>query len=377
MIVGGGRVLTPDGALDNGSVTIDGLLITRVGRRDGTVDVDAGGGWIVPGFIDLQINGAHGIDVTTQPERIDELGATLVRYGVTAFVPTVITCSQPVRRVALAAWAARDPAGTPAAAVPLGLHIEGPMLSPARKGAHPAKLLAPPSADLIDGWSPETGVVLATVAPELPGAIAVIAELAARGVVVSIGHTDGSSADFAAGRAAGARYVTHLFNAMRPFSHRDPGPIGAALADDDVVVGLICDGLHVDPIAVRFAFRALGAARLNLVTDAISALGDGAGVGAGRLGSVAVTIDADGVRNADGVLAGSTLSLDRAVRNLVAFTGCAVADAVATVTSTPADLLGLSERGRLVPGKRADITVLDGDLFVIATVVGGEVAWRS
>ncbi|HEY5876262.1 MAG TPA: N-acetylglucosamine-6-phosphate deacetylase [Ilumatobacteraceae bacterium] len=375
MIVGGGRVLTPDGALDDGSVTIDGRLITSISRRDGTVDVDAGGGWIVPGLIDLQINGAHGIDVTTQPDRIDELGATLVRYGVTAFVPTVITCAEPVRRAALAAWAARDPAGAPAAAVPLGLHIEGPMLSPARKGAHPATLLAAPSADMIDGWSPETGVVLATIAPELPGAIEVITELAVRGVVVSIGHTDGSSADFARARAAGARYVTHLFNAMRPFSHRDPGPIGAALADDDVVVGVICDGLHVDPIAVRFAFRALGAARLNLVTDAVSALGVGAG--AGRLASVAVTIGADGVRNADGVLAGSTLSLDRAVRNLIAFTGCEVADAVATVTSTPADLLGLADRGRLVPGRRADITVLDGDLCVIATVVGGEVAWRS
>jgi N-acetylglucosamine-6-phosphate deacetylase len=251
------------------------------------------------------------------------------------------------------------------------------MLSPARRGAHPANLLAAPSADLIDGWSPATGVVLATVAPELPGATAVITELAARGVVVAIGHTDGSSADFAGARAAGARYVTHLFNAMRPFSHRDPGPIGAALADDDVVVGLICDGLHVDPIAVRFAFRALGAARLNLVTDAISALGIGDGDGAGRLGSVDVTIGVDGVRNADGVLAGSTVSLDRAVRNLVAFTGCEVADAVATVTSTPADLLGLADRGRLASGKRADVTVLDGDLCVIATVVGGEVAWRS
>ena len=376
MIVGGGRVLTPNGVLDDGAVTTDGGFITLVDRRDGVVDVDAGGGWIVPGYIDVQINGAHGIDVTTQPDRIDELGAALVQHGVTAFLPTVITCSERVRRAALAAWAARNPTGAPAA-VPLGLHIEGPMLSPARRGAHPAELLAAPSADLIDGWSPENGVLLATVAPELPGAIAVIAELAARGVVVSIGHTDCSAADFAAARAAGARYVTHLFNAMRPFSHRDPGPIGAALADDDVVVGLICDGIHVDPIAVRFALRALGTARLNLVTDAIAALGVDTGAGAGRLGSVDVTIGADGVRNADGVLAGSTLSLDRAVRNLVAFSGCDVAAAVATVTSTPADLLGLADRGRLAPGMRADATVLDGDLRVIATVVGGEVAWRS
>ena len=172
-------------------------LIARVDAGDGRSMSTRGGGWIVPGFIDVQINGAHGIDVTTEPERIDELGAALVRYGVTAFVPTVITCPEPVRRAALAAWAARDPAGR-RARCRSACTSKGRCSSPARKGAHPADLLAAPSADLIDGWSPETGVVLATIAPELPGAIDVIAELVARGVVVSIGHTDGSAADFAA-----------------------------------------------------------------------------------------------------------------------------------------------------------------------------------
>ncbi len=180
MIVGGGRVLTPDGVVDDGAVTTDDDLITRIGPATGPLDIDARGGWIVPGFIDLQINGAHGIDVTTEPDRIDELGAALVRYGVTAFVPTVITCTEPVRRAALAAWAERDATAAPGA-VPLGLHIEGPMLSPARKGAHPADLLVAPSSELIDGWSRDAGVVLATVAPELPGATDVIAELTARG----------------------------------------------------------------------------------------------------------------------------------------------------------------------------------------------------
>ena len=258
-------------------------------------------------------------------------------------------------------------------AVPLGLHLEGPMLSPVRKGAHPADLLAAPSAELIDGWSADAGVVLATVAPELPGADDVIAELVpARRRRVDRPHRRQRRRLLRRLRR-GARYVTHLFNAMRPFSHRDPGPIGAALADDEVVVGLICDGVHVDPVAVRMAARALGPGRLNLVTDAISALG----VEAGRLGSVDVTVGADGVRNADGVLAGSVLTLDQAVRNLVAFTGWDVPAAIATVTSTPADLLGLADRGRLVAGMRADVTVLDSDLGVTATIVGGEVAWRS
>ena len=366
-----GAILTPDGVLPDGCLTLDGGVIAEV-ARGGAAAADVAGDWVVPGFIDVQINGAHGIDVTTQPERMGELGAALAQYGVTAFVPTVITCSPSTRAAALASW--REGV-TSSGAVPLGLHLEGPMLSAARKGAHPAAHLTPPSAAVIDEWAPETGVIVATIAPELPGAIDLVATLAARGVVVSIGHTDADAATFALARAAGARYVTHLFNAMRPFSHRDPGPIGAALADADVIVGLICDGIHVDPVAVAMAWRALGPDRLNLVTDAVAALG--AHDEPVSLGSVGVTVGSDGIRNADGVLAGSNLSLDAAVRNLVAFTGCTVAEAVATVTSTPARLLRLADRGRLVPGARADVTVLDGDLHVVATIVGGEVAWRS
>ena len=241
------------------------------------------------------------------------------------------------------------------------------MLSPVRRGAHPADHLAAPDRALVEGWSAADGVALVTIAPELPGALDVIAALVTRGVVVSIGHTDCSAAQFAAARVAGARYVTHLFNGMRPFAHRDPGPVGSALTDDEVVVGLICDGIHVDPVAVRLAWRALGPHRLNLVTDAVG----------GRLGVDSLDVSGGEVRNAEGVLAGSVLSLDEAVRNLVAFTGCSVPDAVATVTSTPANLLGLADRGRLVAGARADVTVLDPALRVIATVVGGEVAWRS
>jgi N-acetylglucosamine-6-phosphate deacetylase len=218
-------------------------------------------------------------------------------------------------------------------------------------------------------------VVLVTLAPELPGALELISSLTERGVVVALGHTDGTAEQFAAGIGAGARYVTHLFNGMRPFGHRDPGPIGATLADEAVIAGLICDGIHVDPIAVRMAWRSLGPERLNLVTDAVAVLG--AAPAMARLGSVDVTVDGGGVRTAGGVLAGSNLSLDQAVRNLVAFTGCSVLDAVRTVTATPAQLLGLTERGALSPGRRGDVTVLGAELDVVATVVGGELAWRS
>jgi N-acetylglucosamine-6-phosphate deacetylase len=379
LVVAGGSVIGPAAVIDRGDVVVRDGQVVSVGATgefelppDAAV-IDATGCWVSPGFIDVQLNGGHGIDLTTEPGRAEELGGFLPRYGVTSFVPTIITCDDEQRSAALTWWAQRD--GSGAGAVALGLHLEGPMLSPARRGAHPSGLLRDPAPALIDGWTRASGVLLATLAPELPDALETIAALSARGVVVSIGHTDCTAEEFAAGRDAGATYVTHLFNAMRPFSHRDPGPIGAALADDAVVAGLICDGIHVDPVAVRMAWRALGPERLNLVTDAVAVLG--AGPGEARLGAVKVTVDERGVRTADGVLAGSDLSLDRAVRNLVAFTGCSVPDAVTTVTATPARLLGLADRGRLERGARADVSVLDGELAVVATIVGGEVAWRS
>jgi N-acetylglucosamine-6-phosphate deacetylase len=354
-----GHVLTPDGVVD-GAVVMERGRIASIEPAAGVPDR-----WVAPGFIDLQINGAEGIDVTSQPERIGALAALLPRAGVTAFLPTVVTCPPAVRERALAAFVALDPGP---GAVPLGLHLEGPMLSPIRRGAHPEAFLAAPDAAVIAAWSAEAGVAMATIAPELPGALDVISALAGRGVTVSIGHTDADATTFAAGLAAGAVAVTHLFNAMRPFSHRDPGPIGATLADGEVVAGLICDGVHVDPVAVRMAWRALGPDRLALVTDTVAAA---------RLGSVGLEVEGGAVRTADGVLAGSVLSLDEAVRNLVAFTGCPLADAIATVTSTPARVLGLVDRGRLECGARADVAVLDVRLHVTETIVGGEVAWRS
>ena len=232
------------------------------------------------------------------------------------------------------------------------------------------------SVDLIAGWGPSSGVVLATVAPELPGALAVIEELTGRGVVVSLGHTDASAEQFAAGLAAGATYVTHLFNAMRPFNHRDPGPIGATLADGTVVAGLICDGIHVDPVAVRMAWQALGSARLNLVTDAVEVLGLDPEARAGSAASTSrPTRPVCGRRTASWPAATSR-STKQSATSLTS-PGCPVVEALATVTSTPADLLHLADRGRLVVGGRADVTVLDSSLEVTATIVGGELAWSS
>lgn len=347
-------MLTPDGVVV-GEVLGAGGVVVEVRPIDPAVAPDR---WVCPGFVDLQINGSHGVDVGTAPGRTAELAARLPAEGVTAFLPTVITGPDAARADAIATVSSL---AVPAdAAAPLGLHLEGPVLAATRRGAHPAEHLRDPAAVAGERWARAGGVAMATLAPELPGALELIAELTAAGVVVALGHTDATTDEFQAGLDAGATHVTHLFNAMRPFGHRDPGPIGVTLADDTVTAGLICDLVHVAPVAVRMAWRALGPDRLALVTDAVSARGTGA--------------FPDGVRTATGGLAGSTLTLDAAVRNLVATTGASVPDAIRTVTATPAAVLGLSDRGRLVPGARADLTVLDHELRVVEVRVGGEPA---
>jgi N-acetylglucosamine-6-phosphate deacetylase len=347
-VAAAGMVLTPDGVVP-GEVMVDDGVVVDV-RRTGK---DAPTQWVCPGFVDLQVNGSHGIDVATAPDRLGELGRLLLAEGTTAFLPTVVTGPDVVRDRAI--LVARAAATSVAGALPLGLHLEGPMISRRRRGAHREEHIAHVAGCPTSNWTPAAGVRLVTLAPELPGALELIAELTAVGVVVALGHTDAGADEFQAGLDAGATYVTHLFNAMRPFSHRDPGPIGVVLADDEVVAGLICDRIHVDPVAVRMAWRSLGPDRLNLVTDAVAARATGT--------------FPDGVRLHDGTLAGSTLTLDGAMRNLVAITGASVPDAVRTITSTPARVLGLTDRGRIAPGCRADLTVLDDDLSVVDTIL--------
>lgn len=295
----------------------------------------------VPGLVDAQVNGAAGIDLTAEPHRLWEVAAALPAYGVVAFVPTVITSDPAAREQALATFRAGPPAGW-SGAEPLGLHFEGPMIAPGRKGAHPERWLRPPSLDLVDGWSREAGVLMATVAPELPGALEVIAALASRDVVVSVGHTDATAAQVAAAVEAGARCVTHLGNAMRPLLPREPGPVGAAFGGDGLVAGLIVDGHHLDPLFVRTAWRALGPDRFLLVSDTTAALG--LPDGRTRLGDQDVVVAGGTVRLADGTLAGSAASVLDGLRVLVAQTGCSPAEAVATATTTPLALLGLPPR---------------------------------
>ncbi len=295
----------------------------------------------VPGLVDLQVNGVAGHDLTSAPERLWDVAAALPAYGVTAFLPTVVTSDPSVPARAMAVLAAGPPPGW-VGAEPLGLHLEGPMLAPTRTGAHPPQWLRDPSPELVAGWSREAGVAMVTLAPELPGALEVVAALVERGVVVSVGHTDATAAQVLAAVAAGARCATHLGNAMPPVLAREPGPVGAALGGSDLVAGLIVDGHHLDPLFVRTAWRSLGPDRFLSVSDTTAALG--LPDGPTRLGDQDVVLDAGTVRLLDGTLAGSASSLLDCLRVLVATTGCTVEEAVATATTTPLRLLGLPPR---------------------------------
>jgi N-acetylglucosamine-6-phosphate deacetylase len=400
MLLRGGDVLLPDRTVVAADVLVEGdrIAAIRQRRHDGTspttaADVpqlDVTGHLVAPGFLDLQLNGGYGHDVTSDARCIPELARRLPSTGVTAFLPTVVTSPAVARERALDVMAellarrdqrgqsgdevdASDRTAGGAGAVPLGLHFEGPVLAGDRRGAHRAEFLGLPDEAELGRWTRSGGLALVTLAPEVPGAIDLIARLTAAGVTVSIGHTGCTPAEFAAARAAGATAVTHLFNAMAPFSHRAPGPIGATLADPTVIAGLIVDGIHVDPTAVTMAWRALGPERTCLVTDAVAALGMPDGTL--TLGGREIQVGPDGVRTPEGVLAGSNLTLDRAVRNLVAFTGCTTAEAISSVTTVPARLLGLTDRGRVEEGARADLVVLDRSLHPRRTIVGGRLVF--
>ena len=271
-------IYTPDQVIANGAVLAEDGVIVAVGLASDVPccsdaeQIDAAGLILAPGFIDLQINGAFGDDFTADPATIWRVAEGLPRYGVTAFLPTIIT--SPLEQVAAGQRIVTE--GEPAGfrgARPLGLHVEGPFLNPQKKGAHNPVYLRLPSVEAVAGWSPATGVRLVTLAPELPGALEVIVALSDRGVLVSEGHSMATYDQAVAGFDAGARYGTHLFNAMPALGHRDPGLPGALLTDERATVGFIADGVHTHPSMIKLVWQALGGARLNLVTDAMAALG--------------------------------------------------------------------------------------------------------
>ncbi len=365
-----GSELTP------GTVVVEDGRIVRVTReaRDGDlpgVILDAA--IIAPGFIDLQVNGGFGVEVGDDPAAIRHLSLLLPRTGVTSFLPTVVTAPTDFYPRAYAAFQeATDGPVTGARA--RGLHLEGPFLSPARKGAHRLDLIEAADPRLLEELPPGEVVRLVTLAPDRAGAMERIRLLRRRGIVVSLGHADASYEVFERGVDAGATMATHLYNAMSPFGHRAPGTIGAALVDDRVVVGLIADGVHSHAASLALAVRAKGAERIALISDMISAAG--MGPGEYRLGGQMVTVDGRSARLSDGTLAGAIITMDEAVRNAVAWGRATPGEALRMASMTPADALELAHAGRLEVGCDADLALLDDALQVEATIIAGRIVYQ-
>jgi N-acetylglucosamine-6-phosphate deacetylase len=334
-----------------------------------------GKGWLVaPGFIDLQLNGGYGFDFTQQPDTIPAVAARLPETGVVAFLPTFITSplAEYPAKLDLTAAAGREITG----AFVLGAHLEGPFLNPAKCGAHRADLFVAPEPAALAALSPLAAIRLVTLAPEQPAGLAAIRWLREQGIVVSMGHSAATTAEALAAIEAGVGYGTHLFNAMRPLDHREPGLAGVLLTSTTTRCGLIVDGIHVHPRMVQLAWQSRGAAGLTLVTDAMAALGMPPGQYA--IGGQEVRVDQTGARLADGRLAGSILRMDQAVRNMVTFTGCSIAAAIRMASTTPAEVLGLDDRlGHLRPGYPAHLVVLDHSGHVQATIVAGRVRYAT
>jgi N-acetylglucosamine-6-phosphate deacetylase len=352
-----------DGAVVAGDVEIDGATgtVAAVG-----IASDGGRGLAVPGLVDLQVNGMAGVDFSAcDAAELRAAGQTMLAAGVTAYQPTLVTAPEAtvIRALGVVGAAAREAAGGPRI---LGAHLEGPFLSPARLGAHTAEHRRDPDIAMLDRLLGAGPVRQVTLAPELVGAHDLIARLVPS-VTVSLGHTDATAAEAHAAFDLGATTVTHLFNAMRPATHRDPGVAFAALARADISVQVILDGHHLAADTAQVIWRA-AAGRTAVVTDAISVAG--LGDGGFAFGRRQVTVRDGAVRLGDGTLAGSALTLDQALRNLVAL-GASVSDAVAAASTIPARIARADGLGSLAPGATADVAVLDDDLRVVRTLVGG------
>ena len=363
----------------NGRLAIDGELIQGdLHITDGVfvetpVDddvIDATGLVVSPGLIDIQINGGFGDDFTQDPTTIWEVGRKLPQLGVTAFVPTIVTSPRAVTDVALDVVANRKPDDYLGADV-LGLHFEGPWISPEMHGAHNPDHVVDPDPEVARFWA-ESGLVrIVTLAPERPNAAEVARILATAGVVVSVGHSNASYEVARQALAGTASLTTHLFNQMSPFGHRDPGVVGAALLSDKPAV-MIVDGLHIADGALQLAWRLLGPDRTVLVTDAMAALG--LGPGTYPLGDGPITVGDNGPRTSDGRLAGSIVTLPEAMTNLSAATGATVAESLLGATANPARVLGLEDRGHLRVGGRGDLVIFDNDLRPVKTLTSGRSA---
>ncbi|MGD0673025.1 MAG: N-acetylglucosamine-6-phosphate deacetylase [Candidatus Binatus sp.] len=363
-----GCIAMPDGSLVRGRITFTDRITALESASDGG-DQD----YILPGFVDLQVNGSHGIDVmNASADALATLSRHLAREGATAWMPTAVTApiekiAQVHESIAGAIENSRLDNAADAAAL-LGMHLEGPFISPLRLGAHPALNLEP-RAEAFERVLAMRALRLITLAPELPDGFDAIRRLTARAVVVSIGHTNATLEQANAAIAAGARMFTHLFNAMRPLNHRDPGVVAAALTPSTALAAIIPDSVHVHPAMLRLASRARGKDGMILVTDKVALAN--ASASEKNVGRARATIRDGAARLDDGTLAGSIISMLDGVRIMVEKAGVSIGDAAVMAATNPANLVGAGDRGRIQAGARADLIVLSRALELKSVFIAG------
>ena len=380
-VINASHLYTPLEEIPNPQLVIEDGRIREISSRDSQASpanatvVDFGDATLAPGFLDIHMHGGAGLDVMrASAADLPRLGRFLTSHGVIGYFATTVaapldaTCAALER---LADAVEKKSGGTDVEARPLGIHLEGPFLSHKRRGVHPPEYLLEPTVPIFEKlWQAARGQVrMLTIAPEIPGAMEVIAEAARRNVCVSIGHSDAELLAARQAVKAGARHATHTFNAMRPLDHRSPGIIGEVLSDDTMTADIIADGIHVSPEVVKLFLQAKGPERAVLITDAISATG--MPDGRYQLGPIQVEVK-NGKCTAGDSLAGSVLTMDRAVRNVTHFSHWTLREAVRAATLNPAQAVGLStEYGKLAPGAEANFVVLSPRGDVLKTIVGG------
>ena len=382
-----GTIYTPAEEITNGVILIDGNRVARVGPREhvkipaGAAVVDNQDRIVVPGFIDIHIHGAAGSDLMeATPEAASAVGMYLARHGTTSYLATTVTASldrtlhalRNLGEIIRSQQSGHGSAEKIAGALPVGIHIEGPFLAAKKRGAHPVSQLRKPSLELAERLLDAAGSTarIFTLAPELEGALTVLEFVRSQGVRIGLGHSNATYEEAERAIAAGASHAVHVYNAMRPFAHRDSGILGAVLTDNRVTAELICDGVHVEAAAIRLLVDAKGVERVVLVSDSSS----GAGMPDGnyRLGNFTIHVAGGVCRTVEGNLAGSTITLDAALRNLVSFTGFSYQQCLPATTLTPARILGLEkQKGVIAPGADADFAILDRNYYVTQTYVRG------
>ncbi len=398
----GADLVLPDRVVAGGTIIIDGERIASLEDRPASqIDFDLSNHYIVPGFIDVHVHGLEGIDTLDGEDSIAAIAERMPRFGVTAFCPTSLACDPATLRRMLSGVRVARTTRPPGGARVLPAHLESNFINPEYKGAQPLSCLRLPKSEIrrpsseapgptseganasgewagadilaeIAAARPDVGIV--TLAPELDGALDLIRDLVSHGHHVSLGHSGATYEQAIEGIRAGARQATHLFNRMPPLAHRAPGLTGAVLESDDVIVELVCDGVHVHPAMMRMALAAKRPERVMAITDGTAGSGLPPGSTA-TIGGYPIAIR-DAAYLPDGTIAGSSLTMDRAFAKLTSGIGLSLSDAATVCATTPARALGLQGFGLIAPGAVADLVVLDRDLRVVQTWIGGVLAWQ-